>query len=238
MADHMQRPGSGILRGLKRVLFTQDEEPDTLSPSAPDASPVQPSAARVSLGKTDESSLSSTQAQAGSETPVPGEMKLKVYQLLESLNKPGMDFFEVWNAAVEMGGANSANLRAAFTSLRFADKQLTKEHLLQSGKDYVASLQQVIDKESAKRQEEKKLLETQRENTRRRLDEDMQRIEAELKALEVRRDSLRRERESIDENFMPRIREIDEKIDAGQRAVNEVISEIQSVISLLQQDIN
>jgi hypothetical protein len=217
MADQSTSPGSGILRGLKKVLFTQDEAPAAATSQELDQppAPVQ-------------------HADSGSTA----DMKLKVYQLLESLNKPGMDFFEVWNAAVEMGGANSANLRAAFTSLRFADKQLTKEHLLQSGREYIMALQQVIEKESARRVEEKNLLETQRESTRRRLDEDIQRIEAELEALEEKRESLRRERDGIDERFVPRIREIDQKIDAGQRAVDEVIGDMQAVIGLLQQDIN
>lgn len=217
MADQSTRPGSGILRGLKKVLFTQDDMP--AQQATPDTAPATVTAA----------------PSAGASS---GDMKLKVYQLLESLNKPGMDFFEVWNAAVEMGGANSANLRAAYTSLRFADKQLTKEKLVQSGTEYITTLQQVIEKESAKRLEEKNLLETQRENTRRRLDEDMQRIEAELKSLQEKREALRREREGIDENFGPRIRDIDEKIDAGRQAVDGVIGEMQAVISILQQDIN
>jgi hypothetical protein len=233
MADQSSRPGSGILRGLKRVLFTQDEESGSTGQSA-----QEDLSTTVSSAKTGDASTPSVQSHPGIATPAPGEMKLKVYQLLESLNKPGMDFFEVWNAAVEMGGANSANLRAAFTSLRFADKQLSREQLLKSGRDYVAALQQVIEKESAKRREEKNLLETQRESTRRRLDEDMQRIAAELKALQEKHDALRREREGIDEKFTPRIREIDQKIDAGQQAVDEVIGEMQAVISLIQQEIN
>jgi hypothetical protein len=40
------------------------------------------------------------------------------------MNKPGVDFFEVWNAAVEMGGANANNLKSAFTSLVLQIKHL------------------------------------------------------------------------------------------------------------------
>jgi hypothetical protein len=94
------------------------------------------------------------------------DMKLRIYQLLESINKPGCDFFEVWNASIEMGGANSNNIKAAFTSLKYVDKSLNKEKLLETGEFYISSLVKVLDAEAAKRKEEKDKLLAQKEQQR------------------------------------------------------------------------
>jgi len=106
MSDSKDNIGNGILKGLKRVLFQHDhvtEDKGLIEQQSPadgvKASPV----AKIEPYFSEEGTK---------------DMKLKVYQLLENLNKPGIDFFEVWNAAVEMGGANTNNLKAAYTAAR------------------------------------------------------------------------------------------------------------------------
>jgi septal ring factor EnvC (AmiA/AmiB activator) len=166
------------------------------------------------------------------------DMKRNVYALLESINRNGVDFFEVWNAAKEMGGANSANIRSAYTSLRFADKTLSKESLIRSGRDYVQALQRVIETESAKRLQEKNSLEKQREETRKRLDQEINRIEEEINALQRKLAGLQVERQGIDADFDPRIGMIESKIRSGRRAVDEVLADMQAVIGIMERDIN
>jgi hypothetical protein len=255
MDDHEQGFGKGLLKGLKKVLFTDEagESSRAASTGAPvprvgdhekamhpgqavppvssdlkkDPAPIRPG----SPGISDDSP-----ATPGDSTLA--DMKRNVYALLENINQNGVDFFEVWNAAKEMGGASPANIRAAFTSLRFADRTLSKESLVRSGREYVQALQRVIETETSKRLQEKISLETQREQTRKRLDTDITRIEEEMNALRQKLAAMHDERQGIDADFDPRIHAIETKINAGRKAVDEVLSDMRAVIGIMERDIN
>lgn len=262
MDDQEKGFGNNLLKGLKKVLFTDDggenshasgerghasaekglndevqSDPDARSkvlnrnPASTGNHPAASSPIPESPGNTPGSNTMPDEAAIA-------DMKRNVYALLESINRNGVDFFEVWNAAKEMGGANSANIRSAYTSLRFADKTLSKESLTRSGREYVQALQRVIETESAKRLQEKNSLEKQREETRKRLDQDISRIEEEINALQRKLVGLQAERQGIDADFDPRIRIIESKIRSGRQAVDEVLADMQAVIGIMERDIN
>jgi len=161
-----------------------------------------------------------------------------VYQLLENLNKPGIDFFEVWNAAVEMGGANSTNIKSAFTSLKYADKSLDKTRLLESGEAYVNGLNSVIESEAKKRMEEKSRLDKEMENMKASLDSEIVSLEQQISSLQQRLTEKKSERANIHAKYDPKIAEIDNKINAGRQSVNSVLSEMQQVIEIIKKDLN
>jgi hypothetical protein len=166
------------------------------------------------------------------------DMKLRVYQLLENMNKPGVDFFEVWNAAIEMGGPNTANIRSAFTSLRFADKSLTKAKLLETGASYIAGLQQVIDSESQKRSEEKVSLEQERQRVGDSLDTEIVALEQQIETLQATLLRKKTERQSLDQNYAPRLAGIEDKINLGRTSVRSVLDEMQQVLDIINKDLN
>ena len=217
----------GILKGLKRILFTgTDEENNVVVP--------EPITATAPAAVTREPSLPAT--------GVPGdnvkEMKLRIYQLLESINKPGCDFFEVWNASVEMGGANSANIKAAFTSLKYADKTLTREKLLTTGDFYISSLTKVLDTETIQRQTEKDKLLVQKEQEKNSLTSEINTLEQQLVTLQKKLAEKKAHSEGINEKFQPMINAIDEKISYGHQSVNGVLNEMQQVVAIIQKEIN
>ena len=255
--------GKGFLRGLKKVLFTDGGDAPEASPVTTGASGSNPATSGgISTIPTTPGSANATQAgtnllagvhppskQAADQQQYAAQpsaavaadaaaMTERVYQLLESMNQSGIDFLEVWKAARDMGGANPANIRAAYTSLRYADQALTRERLLSSGESYITQLQQIIRAERDKKQEEKKRLETQREETRLRLDNDIRDLEQQIAAMQERLANAKEERTRIDEAFLPKVREIDAKVLSGQQAVDLVIAEIRTVVSIIQQDIN
>jgi transposase len=166
------------------------------------------------------------------------EMKLRIYQLLESLNKPGCDFFEVWNAAIEMGGANSNNIKAAFTSLRYVDKSLTKEKLLETSDFYISSLKKVLDTETDKRQEEKDKLLKQKEQEKANLTAEISDIEQQIIALQNKLADKKLQSEGINGKYKLPVELIEEKINNGHQSVNSVISEMQQVVAIIQKEIN
>jgi hemerythrin-like domain-containing protein len=228
MSDNSEGFGSGILRGLKKVLFTsgtEDEQVVKTPAAAPETPPVKEPASPVFAQHST--------ADAGVR-----EMKLRVYQLLENMNKPGVDFFEVWNAAVEMGGTNISNIKSAYTSLKFADKSLSKAKLLESGAAYMAGLKSVIETESHKRLDEKAHLEKEKEQVKSSLVAEISSLEQQIVSLQERLAAQKREKETIEEKFAPKIADIDYKINAGRQSVSSVMSEMQQVLDIINKELN
>ena len=233
--------GNGILKGLKRVLFTSatEENSNTSYPSDP-SSPTANKPPLPNNRMADNPAVITPfpvapSSELGNDVK---DMKLKVYQLLEQINKPGVDFFEVWNAAVEMGGANGNNLKSAFTSLRFADKLLSKSRLIESGNGYVKDLQSVFETESKKRQQEKASIAAEKEQVRTGLTAEIESIQMQITELQKKMDIQQQKLLSLDENYNPRLHTIEQKINNGSDAVKSVLSEMQQVLQIINKEIN
>lgn len=228
MSDNNDSFGSGILKGLKKVLFTSAQEelqPVQVNEPQVEKIPVQVTSKPVASDSFSE--------ESGSR-----DMKLKVYQLLENMNKPGVDFFEVWNAAVEMGGINSSNIKSAFTSLKFADKSLSKAKLIETGAAYMTGLKTVIESESKKRLEEKARLDKEKEQVKSSLVAEIDSLEKQIISLQERLAAKKSERDTIEEKYNPRIAEIDLKINAGRQSVGSVLNEMQEVMDIINKELN
>jgi hypothetical protein len=226
MSNNTDGIKDGLLRGLKRILFTTTDSEDVLpaavSPAVTKAAPATALPVNSTLPATENVK----------------EMKLRIYQLLESLNKPGYDFFEVWNAAIEMGEANSSNIKAAFTSLRYVDKSLSKQKLLDTGNYYISSLKKVLDTETAKRQEEKDKLIQQKEQDKANLIAEISDIEQQIVALQNKLADKKLQSESVNEKYKLPVEIIEEKIGNGHLSVNSVLNEMQQVVAIIQKEIN
>ncbi len=83
MSENSEGFGSGILRGLKKVLFTSGTEKEQ----------VVPAPTTVPLKSPGNEPISPVDAGQFAGDPGGKDMKLRVYQLLENMNKPGVDFF-------------------------------------------------------------------------------------------------------------------------------------------------
>ncbi len=230
MSENKDDIGSGILRGLKKILFTNSEPEEAVQAPVP---PVKPVSAPITA---DDKAMFSPEAPVGSNNVK--EMKLRIYQLLESINKPGCDFFEVWNASVEMGGANPNNIKAAYTSLKYADKTLTKDKLLETGDFYISSLTKVLDAEIIKRKEEKDKLFSQKEEEKTLLTKEIGELEQQLISIQKKLAEKKSQSEGINQKYQPKIEAIESKISNGHESVNSVIGEMRQVVSIIQKEIN
>jgi hypothetical protein len=225
--------GGGILRGLKKILFTGDtadsgqEEKVIQSGNAGLPSPALNKSPVLPAGSA---------GHAGEEAV--REMKLKVYQLLESLNKPGIDFFEVWNAAVEMGGPVPENIKAAFTSLRYADPTLTKSKLIESATAYMDGLRSILDTETSKRLDEKSRLTEEKESNRTRLEKEIAAVTEQIRLLNEKLRESKAELNNNNDKYESLIAEIDRKIEAGKKSVQEVLSDMAQVQKTIQTTLN
>lgn len=238
MSDQKAGLGNGILKGLKNLLFTPVPETNQPAPSpapAPQPPPVRsftPVTAPVSP------SPASNTAAAPVSPASEADMKLKVYQLLEGMNKPGCDFFEVWNASAEMGGANATNIKAAFTSLRFADKTLTKAKLLETGAFYMNSLKDVLAGETGHRQAELARLDKEEALLKTNLINEIASLEKQIAQLQEKLAAKKLENDNIHQKFQPQRLEIETKIANGQQSVSSVLAEMQLVLNIINNDIN
>lgn len=219
--------GEGILRGLKKIIFTDAQNTESENNTTTSIS-----------GTSGEVTLSVTEPEKSVQSKVSGDKKLRVYELLGKLNKPGCDFFEVWNASVEMGGVTVSNIRSAYTSLRFADASLNKEKLIDTGNAYMNELKKILHEETAKRLAEKKRLETEKDTNTRKLEEELLQIEKQISTLQQKLSEIQQEKENIQTRFTPAVTKIDSKIEEGRQSVDIVLSEMQEVMKIIQKEIN
>ena len=164
-------------------------------------------------------------------------MKAKAYQMLESINRPGVDFLEVWNASEEAGGINPQTVKTTFNALKYADKTLTKEKLISTGEYYCTQLQKAIDGDLQKKAAQRQQLDQQKVAERRELANGIAAIEKELAALQKNLEEKRSQLTALDATYEPKLRELDEKMTAGKATIDAMIREMQSLLSIAQKEL-
>ncbi|WP_336830285.1 hypothetical protein [Sphingobacterium multivorum] len=246
MSNDDTKRGSSILNSLKKLIFEDDQPqqtPPTQAPPAPatNAAPERPHVPPAYSSPTAQAPTGKTPPPipltANDGTTDLKEMKLKVYAILEKLNEQGVDFFEVWNAAAAMGKVEENTLKAAYTSLKFVDSSLTKDKLVATGTNYANKLKETIAKESEQKQAEKKKTEQDRTMEIANLNTEIKTITENITKLQ---DDLQKKQlalAQINEKYEPRIKDIEQKINIGNAAVDEVVTEINTALRMINQSI-
>lgn len=161
----------------------------------------------------------------------------RAYQLIEAINQPGVDFFEVWNAVEENGGAQSGNLKQAFNTLKYADKTLTKEKLINSGNYYKTELNKALDADIQKKNDERNAIENKIKQSKTALSTDVDSIQTEIKKLQKELDDKKAQLSNLDSQLQPKLTEINQKIQSGKQAIEGVISKMQALIDLAEKEL-
>ncbi|QQT64324.1 hypothetical protein I6I97_11345 [Sphingobacterium multivorum] len=246
MSNDDTKRGSSILNSLKKLIFEDDQPqqtPPAQAPPAPatNAAPERPHVPPAYTSPTAQAPTGKTPPPipitANDGTTDLKEMKLKVYAILEKLNEQGVDFFEVWNAAAAMGKVEENTLKAAYTSLKFVDSSLTKDKLVATGTNYANKLKETIAKESEQKQAEKKKTEQDRTMEIANLNTEIKTITENIAKLQ---DDLQKKQlalAQINEKYEPRIKDIEQKINIGNAAVDEVVTEINTALRMINQSI-
>ncbi|MGJ1227979.1 hypothetical protein ACR78H_20760 [Sphingobacterium siyangense] len=246
MSNDDTKRGSSILNSLKKLIFEDDQPqqtPPAQAPPAPttNAAPERPQVPPAYSSPTAQDPTGKTPPPipitANDGTTDLKEMKLKVYAILEKLNEQGVDFFEVWNAAAAMGKVEENTLKAAYTSLKFVDRSLTKDKLVATGTNYANKLKETIAKESEQKQAEKKKTEQDRTMEIANLNTEIKTITENIAKLQ---DDLQKKQLAlgqINEKYEPRIKDIEQKINIGNAAVDEVVTEINTALQMINQSI-
>jgi hypothetical protein len=222
-----QPTSNSLFGGLKKLLFKGEENDmqspvDTVQPQP--AEPTAPAPRYVAPNPT-------IAAQPDNA------LRERAYQMLESINQPGVDFMEVWNAAEDNGGATPASVKAAFNALKYADRSLTKEKVLATGQHYCAELQRVFDADALRKAEEKARLEAERTGRRQSLTQDIAAEEAQIAALQKSLAQKREELHRIDADYDPRLHDIDQKIAAGRATIVSLTDEMNVVLRIVKTEL-
>ncbi|HEX7756880.1 MAG TPA: hypothetical protein VF421_16125 [Niabella sp.] len=232
--DKKPKAASGILGSLKKLIFEEDR--NTIPVDTPASQPEQQSP----LPDTVIQSTAAPADSPGTEEPTAntGEMKIRVLDLLEKLNEDGIDFFEVWNAAAAMGTIDATTIKAAFTSLRYVDKSLTKEKLLTTGNNYAVKIKEVIDQDVAQKQKQKTTLQANRVSEKQALQKEVSTLETQIKELQTKLTDQQKKLGTIDSSYDAQLNAIDLKITIGRAAVTEVVTDINHALSIIEKNIN
>jgi len=231
MSEETTSNYAGILRSLKKLIFEDSPEPNPSNPSA-----TETAANTLVVTKHEPIDLTPKNPVLP-ETDIK-QMKIKVIGMLEKINEPGIDFFEVWNAAAEMGNVEPNNIKAAFTSLKYVDKTLDKNKLLTTGRKYADEIKKVIDKETAQKNEQKQNIEQNLIKEKANLTSEIKSIEQNIADLKEKLLNKQQDLKEINNKYEPGLKEIDNKISIGNIAVNEVINDIEKTLKIIETSIN
>lgn len=223
MADENKKGYSGIFSGLKKMVFTDDY----LETNKEKAMPASAPASKTEKSTVKEGIITTNIAS--------DEMVQKIYSLVENINKPGIDFFELWNAAEAMGGVNAANLQNAFTTLKVLG--LTKETVMRTGEEYCAELQRKLDTDIEKKKEEKESLKLSLEHEKQQLERDRQDLENKIKLLTSQLAETSQKLGQLESKYMPGIEGIETKIQSGVNALNVVVGEMKAALEIVKTNI-
>ena len=231
MSEEPANRSFGILKSLKKLIFEDVPETDIVAETA---ATVQNSEAKNPEGVTINPHTNLTQNTSDLPITDVKQMKVKVLEILERINEPGIDFFEVWNAAAEMGSVDPNSIKAAFTSLKYVDKTLDKNKLLTTGEKYAAELKIIIDKESGDKQQQKESIEQELVKEKARLSEEIALMEQNIIELQEKVSLRQGELKGINSKYVPQLDQIDQKIAIGHTAVSEVIADINNALSIIK----
>lgn len=232
MGEETAKNSFGILNSLKKLIFEDSTETtDNLQDR-----PLPPIKAAEPVTNQAQTNLKENVTVIG-VTDVK-QMKVKVLGILERMNEPGLDFFEVWNAAAEMGSIDATTIKAAFTSLKYVEKDLNKQKLLATGRNYATELKKVIDQESSQKQQQKQTIENNLVDEKDSLVSEIKSIEQNIADLKTKLQAKEQDLKSINAKYDPQLKDIDQKIALGNAAVNEVIMDIEKALSIIETNIN
>lgn len=243
MTDQGNNKSYSILDSLKKLIFTDQEEaqvgnqsPDVQKNPLPKEIKEYPTASETKTVSNQQPPAIPITANDGS-TDIK-QMKLKVLGILERLNEQGLDFFEVWNAAAAMGKVDETTLKAAYTSLKFVDNTLTKEKLKTTGTNYANKLKETIAKETQQKETEKHKAEQDREFEKTTLNNEIKTLTDSIAKLQEDLKKKQITLAQINDKYEPKLKEIEQKIAIGNAAVNEVITDIQTTLAIIERSIS
>ncbi len=239
MADNNNT--GGLFGGLKKLLF-KDEFAEQSAPSQKETPPPVPPQQQTYQQTPPPLPVSITSLSGNNNSTPPSgnpddQMRAKAYQLLESINQPGVDFLEIWNAAEENGGATGANIRAAFNALKYADKTLTKDKILSTGSYYTGELQKALDTDLARKVAQQQQLEGEKNQQRQNLTAGIGDIEKQISAMQQSLTDKKQQLAELDATYEPKMADIAQKMQSGRSTITAMLQQMRAMLAIVEKEL-
>ncbi len=156
---------------------------------------------------------------------------LKMYeQGFESLNKPGIDFFEYFQSVTNAGSDNSLAYSMALNMLKTIDKSVDKDSLLSHSQFYVDEISKVHNNYKRTGEDKIQQVTTEMEVEEKDLKTSIQILLQQMESIKQQVSMKESELSSIHGKYYPKIEEIKCKLEANNQAREKILGSILKVI--------
>lgn len=230
MANQTDQKGSSIfpsiLNSVKNLIFTEEY----VNGNGEDTIANEKNSSEMTVNKTT-APVTNTQSDPADQKAIMD----KIYELLQKINKPGIDFLELWNAAEAMGGVNQTNLQNAFKALQIGSgNTLSIPGLVDSGMFYKTELEMQVNESIKKQNEQKEELKNKQGTEKNELLSSKSILEKEISDLTVKLNLVNKDLSEIDEKYVSKINQLEQKVALGKSQLEKVINTMLGIIDLVK----
>ena len=155
---------------------------------------------------------------------------LEVYEKgFDSLNQPGYDFYEFFQAVMNAGADNPQIYQMAFMMGSGMDKTITKDKLVEQSNFYIGEINKVYNEYVSKGNSKKQETIDQKTNENQSLVGELDLMRQQMEALKTQIADREMKLQAIDGKYGPKLREIESKLAANDMAKNKIIQSIEQV---------
>ncbi len=228
--------------GLKDLFIVSDENAND-QPKQEVVKPTTSATKFPTIETTEEpSSIFSAFGFGKTETPTPVhsmstqasnehlEKAFDLYQKgFDSLNQPGYDFYEFYQAVMQAGPTNPQIYAMALTMASAMDKSVTKDKLIQQSEFYLGEINKVYQDYNSKGLAKKQELTTQKQHENESLVSELSLLRQQLEAIQTQIADRENKLSVIDVKYAPMMGEVDSKLSANDIAKNKIVQSIEQV---------
>lgn len=158
------------------------------------------------------------------------DKSIEVYRNgFESLNQPGYDFYEFYQAILSTGVDNAQVYPMALMMAKSMDKTVSKDKLLEQSKFYINEINKQYENYVTSGNNKKSQLNVDKNHENQSLSSELDLMNQQLEQLKIQIQDRENKIKAIDGKYSPQLNEIDSKLGANEMAKNQLISSIEQV---------
>ena len=223
--------------GLKDWFIVSDENATTPTTSATVEQPKETTRFPEAVKFPEASPSTSSTPSFVSAPPIPTNVTdehfqkaLELYQNgFDSLNQPGYDFYEFYQAVMNTGVDNPQIYTMAFSMGIAMDKTITKHKLSEQADFYLSEILKVYNDYVSKGDAKRNDVINQKTHENQTLVDSLNSLNQQLEAIKIQIADKQEKLSAIDTKYNPMIEEVDNKIRANELAKTKLVDSINRV---------
>ena len=234
----------GLRETLNKIVFEQDETPkkpqqDSTTPFQSQIAKPSPTSQPPSYTPPPTVFTQPATFSGGTDSNEVEEIKQKILAYVEKINKPGIDFLELYDALHSIeNGITPQNIKFTFNNFFIASgKTLTKEYIIETANFYISEIQKLLEGDIQKKVQEKNTILNSMSNEKLSLEDAVKTLTSEIELKTKQLNEAKSRLAVIEGNYKPQLDTVDKKIRVGQLGLSAVVSDMQSILQLFTQTI-